>query len=164
MQDSALIDAVVAAIRAGESVRATTSPNPPVGCVLIDATGTPIASGATSPAGGPHAEVGALARAGERARGATAVVTLEPCNHTGRTGPCTKALLRAGVARVVYLTEDPSPAAGGRRGVLALARRRGRVPSGARRRAAAVAAIRSAGQAERDLEVRGHPRRVHRRS
>lgn len=113
MQDSALIDAVVAAIRAGESVRATTSPNPPVGCVLIDATGTPIASGATSPAGGPHAEVGALARAGERARGATAVVTLEPCNHTGRTGPCTKALLRAGVARVVYLTEDPSPAAGG---------------------------------------------------
>ena len=106
--------AVTAALQAGESVRGATSPNPPVGCALIDASGALVATGATSPAGGPHAEVNALRQAEERARGATAVVTLEPCNHTGRTGPCSRALVEAGVARVVYLTEDPfEPAAGG---------------------------------------------------
>lgn len=108
-----LAEAASAAIRAGESVRGTTSPNPPVGCMLVDAHGNPIASGATEPAGGAHAEVVALRAAGERARGATAVVTLEPCNHTGRTGPCAEALVRAGVAEVVYLTPDPNPQAAG---------------------------------------------------
>lgn len=106
--------AASAAIEAGEAVRGTTSPNPPVGCALIDASGELISTGATSPAGGPHAEVNALSEAGERARGATAVVTLEPCNHTGRTGPCSHALVEAGVKRVLYFTADPfAPAAGG---------------------------------------------------
>ena len=109
-----LVGATEAAIQAGNVVRGTTSPNPPVGCALVDASGELIATGATSPAGGPHAEVNALREAGDRARGATAVVTLEPCNHTGRTGPCSHALTQAGVARVVYLTADPfEPAAGG---------------------------------------------------
>ena len=84
-----------------------------MGCALIDASGELIATGATSPAGGPHAEINALRDAGERARGATAVVTLEPCNHTGRTGPCSQALVEAGIARVVYFTADPNDAAAG---------------------------------------------------
>lgn len=105
---------LAAAIAAGEEVRGTTSPNPPVGCALVSADGELIATGGTAPAGGPHAEINALREAGQRARGATAVVTLEPCNHTGRTGPCTQALVEAGVARVVYCTADPfAPAAGG---------------------------------------------------
>lgn len=107
------LDARSAAIEAGESVRGTTSPNPPVGCALVSASGELIATGATSPAGGPHAEINALRQAGGRARGATAVVTLEPCNHTGRTGPCTRALVEAGVKRVVYFTADPNDAAAG---------------------------------------------------
>ena len=110
---TAELGAIAAAIEAGESVRGTTSPNPPVGCALIDASGELIATGATSPAGGPHAEINALRDAGERARGATAVVTLEPCNHTGRTGPCSQALVEAGIARVVYFTADPNDAAAG---------------------------------------------------
>lgn len=89
------------------------APNPRVGCVLLDAEGSVIAEGHHRGAGTPHAEVDALTRAGERARGATAVVTLEPCNHTGRTGPCAQALLAAGVARVVYAQADPNPAAAG---------------------------------------------------
>lgn len=102
-----------AAVAAGESVRGTTSPNPPVGCAIVGATGELIATGATSPAGGPHAEINALRQAGERARGATAVATLEPCNHTGRTGPCSHALVEAGIARVVYFTADPNETASG---------------------------------------------------
>lgn len=105
--------AIDAAIRAGDSVRGTTSPNPPVGCVLVSEHGVPIARGATEPVGGAHAEVVALRAAGERARGATAIVTLEPCNHTGRTGPCAQALVRAGVGKVVYLASDPNPVAAG---------------------------------------------------
>ena len=107
------LGAISAAIQAGESVRGTTSPNPPVGCALVDASGALIATGATSPAGGPHAEVNALRQAGERARGATAVVTLEPCNHAGRTGPCSHALVEAGIRRVVYFTPDPNEVAAG---------------------------------------------------
>lgn len=113
-EELALSGAVAAAFEAGEAVRGTTSPNPPVGCSLVDASGELIATGATSPVGGPHAEINALHAARERAGGATAVVTLEPCNHTGRTGPCSHALVEAGVARVVYFTADPfAPAAGG---------------------------------------------------
>jgi diaminohydroxyphosphoribosylaminopyrimidine deaminase / 5-amino-6-(5-phosphoribosylamino)uracil reductase len=98
----------------GASVLGTTSPNPPVGAVVLDAAGRVVGEGATSPPGGPHAEVHALAEAGERARGGTAVVTLEPCAHTGRTGPCADALLAAGVARVVVAVPEPTrPAAGG---------------------------------------------------
>jgi diaminohydroxyphosphoribosylaminopyrimidine deaminase / 5-amino-6-(5-phosphoribosylamino)uracil reductase len=101
------------ALALAETVRGRTSPNPAVGAVLIDAAGRLVGEGATAAAGGPHAEVVALAEAGERARGGTAVVTLEPCAHTGRTGPCTEALIEAGVARVVYAVVDPNPEAAG---------------------------------------------------
>jgi diaminohydroxyphosphoribosylaminopyrimidine deaminase / 5-amino-6-(5-phosphoribosylamino)uracil reductase len=88
--------------------------NPRVGCVILDADGELAGEGRHEGAGTAHAEVVALARAGTRARGGTAVVTLEPCNHTGRTGPCSQALLDAGVVRVVYGREDDvAPAAGG---------------------------------------------------
>ncbi|MGC5583445.1 bifunctional diaminohydroxyphosphoribosylaminopyrimidine deaminase/5-amino-6-(5-phosphoribosylamino)uracil reductase RibD [Ornithinimicrobium sp. W1679] len=88
-------------------------PNPRVGCVLVAPGGTLVGQGHHRGAGTPHAEVEALADAGERARGATAYVTLEPCAHHGRTGPCTGALLRAGVTRVVYAVPDPTPRAAG---------------------------------------------------
>ena len=88
-------------------------PNPRVGCVLLGPDGTTVAEGVHRGAGTPHAEVDALTAAGDRARGATAVVTLEPCNHTGRTGPCAEALLRAGVARVVFAQCDTNPVARG---------------------------------------------------
>lgn len=91
------------------------SPNPPVGALLIDESGASIGEGATQPVGGPHAEIVALAQAGDRARGATMVCTLEPCAHTGRTGPCATALIAAGVRRVVYAVgEQNGVAAGGR--------------------------------------------------
>ncbi len=98
-----------------ESVRARgrSTPNPPVGAVIVDADGQIVGRGHTQPVGGPHAEVMALRDAGARSRGATAVVTLEPCDHTGRTGPCTRALLDAGIARVFYAVDDPDPTAGG---------------------------------------------------
>jgi diaminohydroxyphosphoribosylaminopyrimidine deaminase/5-amino-6-(5-phosphoribosylamino)uracil reductase len=95
-----------------------TSPNPSVGAVIIAADGTVVGEGHTAPAGGPHAEVVALNAAGDRARGGTAVVTLEPCDHTGRTGPCTHALVGAGVARVVFAVADPNPLAAGGAGTL----------------------------------------------
>jgi len=88
-------------------------PNPRVGCVLLAPDGSEIAEGFHRGAGTPHAEAAALAEAGDAARGATAVVTLEPCNHTGRTGPCAQALIDAGVARVVYAQPDPNPLAAG---------------------------------------------------
>lgn len=91
----------------------STSPNPVVGCVITDAAGTVVGEGWHERAGGPHAEVHALRAAGEAARGATAYVTLEPCNHTGRTGPCAQALVEAGVTRVVYAVPDPNPQASG---------------------------------------------------
>ena len=97
----------------GESVLGTTSPNPAVGAVILSADGVPVGEGATAPPGGPHAEITALAQAGERARGGTAVVTLEPCAHTGRTGPCADALLAAGIARVVVAVPEPTELAGG---------------------------------------------------
>ncbi len=90
-----------------------TSPNPVVGCVVLDSDGRVAGEGWHQRAGGPHAEVHALRAAGERARGGTAVVTLEPCNHTGRTGPCAQALIEAGVTRVVHAVDDPTPTATG---------------------------------------------------
>ncbi len=105
--------AMARALALGESVLGTTSPNPPVGAVVLAADGTPVGEGATAPPGGPHAEVAALAEAGERARGGTVVVTLEPCAHTGRTGPCADALLAAGVTRVVVAVPEPTSLAGG---------------------------------------------------
>ncbi|MGQ4513497.1 bifunctional diaminohydroxyphosphoribosylaminopyrimidine deaminase/5-amino-6-(5-phosphoribosylamino)uracil reductase RibD [Streptomyces sp. DW26H14] len=91
----------------------STSPNPVVGCVVLDAEGRPAGEGYHQRAGGPHAEIHALRAAGPRARGGTAYVTLEPCNHTGRTGPCAQALIEAGIARVRYAVADPTPGAAG---------------------------------------------------
>ncbi|HET8614730.1 MAG TPA: bifunctional diaminohydroxyphosphoribosylaminopyrimidine deaminase/5-amino-6-(5-phosphoribosylamino)uracil reductase RibD [Actinomycetales bacterium] len=88
--------------------------NPRVGCVVVGPDGAVVGEGWHDGAGTPHAEVGALAQAGARAIGGTAIVTLEPCDHTGRTGPCSAALVGAGVVRVVYgRPDDHRPAAGG---------------------------------------------------
>lgn len=111
-------EAMRRALELGEAVRGCTSPNPAVGAVILDAGGHPVGEGATQPPGGPHAEIVALERAGEAARGGTAVVTLEPCAHTGRTGPCVDALLAAGIASVVYALDDPNPVATGGAGKL----------------------------------------------
>lgn len=106
---------LVAAMRRALSL-ATHGPavgeNPQVGCVLLDETGAIVAEGWHRGVGTDHAEVDALSHVASAA-GLTAIVTLEPCNHTGRTGPCAQALIDAGVARVVYALDDPNPIAGG---------------------------------------------------
>ena len=89
-----------------------TSPNPSVGCVLVR-EGRIVGEGRTQPPGGPHAEIVALREAGEAARGARCYTTLEPCDHQGRTGPCSLALIEAGVAEVIYALPDPNPLAAG---------------------------------------------------
>ena len=96
------------ALRLAEKGAYTTKPNPMVGCVIAHGDEV-VGEGWHERAGEPHAEVHALRAAGERARGATAYVTLEPCAHTGRTGPCSEALIAAGVARVVAAMRDPFP-------------------------------------------------------
>ncbi|NCW48667.1 MAG: bifunctional diaminohydroxyphosphoribosylaminopyrimidine deaminase/5-amino-6-(5-phosphoribosylamino)uracil reductase RibD, partial [Actinobacteria bacterium] len=96
-----------AAIDAAESARLTSRPNPWVGAAVVDSSGAVIATGATEPVGGRHAEVVALGRA--CAEGATLAVTLEPCSHHGRTPPCVEAIIAAGVARVLIGVEDPDP-------------------------------------------------------
>jgi diaminohydroxyphosphoribosylaminopyrimidine deaminase/5-amino-6-(5-phosphoribosylamino)uracil reductase len=101
------------AVEVAGSVRASTSPNPWVGAVVLDPDGIVLATGATRPPGGDHAEVVALRAAGEQARGGTIVVTLEPCSHHGRTPPCVDAIVRAGIARVVIGTLDPDPRVAG---------------------------------------------------
>ncbi|CPZ87033.1 Probable bifunctional riboflavin biosynthesis protein RibG [Mycobacteroides abscessus] len=108
-----LDEAMDLAIRAAEEVKGSTYPNPPVGAVILNAAGQVAGVGGTRPPGQEHAEVVALAGAGAAARGGTAVVTLEPCNHQGRTGPCVDALVAAGVSRVVYAVADPNPQAAG---------------------------------------------------
>jgi len=105
-------DYMARALRLAERGLYTTSPNPRVGCLLVK-NGQVIAEGWHYRAGEAHAEVHALQQAGEAARGATAYVTLEPCNHTGRTGPCSQALIAAGVSRLVYAMEDPNPQVAG---------------------------------------------------
>jgi diaminohydroxyphosphoribosylaminopyrimidine deaminase/5-amino-6-(5-phosphoribosylamino)uracil reductase len=100
------------ALELAERGRGTTHPNPVVGAVLVR-DGEVVGEGWHERKGGPHAEVVALDAAGERARGATLYVTMEPCAHHGTTAPCTEAVLRAGVAKVVAGSLDPNPEAGG---------------------------------------------------
>jgi diaminohydroxyphosphoribosylaminopyrimidine deaminase/5-amino-6-(5-phosphoribosylamino)uracil reductase len=107
------IAAMQRAVRLAARGLATTRPNPVVGAVVLDPAGAVVGEGWHVRAGHAHAEVTALADAGARARGGTVVVTLEPCNHTGRTGPCAQALIDAGVHRVVVAVIDPTEHARG---------------------------------------------------
>ena len=106
------------AIEQSYLVKGTTYPNPPVGAVIVDQEGRVVGVGATQPAGGDHAEVLALRRAGGLAAGGIAVVTLEPCNHYGKTPPCVNALIEARVGAVIYGVADPNAIAGGGAGRL----------------------------------------------
>ncbi len=102
-------DLMARAIRLAEQGRGHVEPNPMVGCLVVDPRGEVVGEGWHERFGGPHAEVNALTAAGERARGGALVVTLEPCCHTGKTGPCTRAIIAAGVKRVVIGVRDPFP-------------------------------------------------------
>jgi len=104
------------ALALASGAASTSPPNPAVGCVLVGADGHLLGSGRTQRAGGPHAEIMALRDAqanGRAVAGATAYVTLEPCSHHGRTGPCCDALIAAGIAKVVAAITDPNPLVGG---------------------------------------------------
>ena len=101
------------AVQAAEKARYHAPPNPWVGALIVGEHGVVIAEGHTQVPGEAHAEIVALRRAGERARGATMVVTLEPCCHVGRTGPCTDAIVKAGIVRVIVGTIDPDPRVAG---------------------------------------------------
>ncbi len=101
------------ATRLAVSGHGTAEPNPMVGCIITDKTGEVVGEGFHETCGEAHAEINALAMAGESAHGGTAYVTLEPCNHHGKTPPCSKALLDAGINRVVIGTSDPHAAASG---------------------------------------------------
>jgi diaminohydroxyphosphoribosylaminopyrimidine deaminase/5-amino-6-(5-phosphoribosylamino)uracil reductase len=96
-----------------ERGRGTTSPNPRVGAVVVSPGGVVVGQGAHERAGGPHAEVVALENAGARARGATLYCSLEPCSHSGRTGPCVERIVAAGISRVVAAMPDPNPRVSG---------------------------------------------------
>src|SRR6201984_1571267 len=109
------------AIEQSYLVKGTTYPNPPVGAVIVDQEGRVVGVGATEPAGGDQPEVLALRRAGGLAAGGIAVVTLEPCNHYGKTPPCVNALIEARVALVIYAVTDPNGIAGGGAGRLSAA-------------------------------------------
>jgi diaminohydroxyphosphoribosylaminopyrimidine deaminase/5-amino-6-(5-phosphoribosylamino)uracil reductase len=108
MASPAEIAAMQRAIALATLGMGTTSPNPPVGCVILRPDGQIAGEGWHSRKGEAHAETQALARAGERATGSTAVVTLEPCNHYGRTPPCRQALITAGIRRVIIALIDPT--------------------------------------------------------
>ena len=114
MTSNALIDNahMARALEIAERGRYTTKPNPVVGCLIVKGSKV-IAEGWHERAGSAHAEVNALQAAGEAARDAQAVVTLEPCSHTGRTGPCVEALISAGVVRVTAAMQDPNPTVAG---------------------------------------------------
>lgn len=101
------------ALALAERGRGRTSPNPMVGAVLVDPDGVIVGRGAHEFAGGPHAEILALAEAGASGRGATMFCTLEPCTHVGRTGACAPRVAEAGLSRVVVASEDPNPVAAG---------------------------------------------------
>ena len=106
-------DAMQRALQLAASPGVPLGPNPRVGCVVLAEDGSVVGEGYHHGAGNPHAEIEALKVAGDLARGATVVVTLEPCNHTGRTGPCSEALIDAGVDEVVVAQRDPNPLAKG---------------------------------------------------
>lgn len=101
------------ALALAERGRGRTSPNPMVGALVVNSDGVIVGRGAHEFAGGPHAEVHALADAADRSSGATLYCTLEPCTHVGRTGPCAPLVAAAGIARVVVANEEPHPIAGG---------------------------------------------------
>jgi diaminohydroxyphosphoribosylaminopyrimidine deaminase/5-amino-6-(5-phosphoribosylamino)uracil reductase len=105
--------AMTRALAAATAVRASTSPNPWVGAAIVSAAGDLVGVGATEPPGGRHAEIVALAAAGDAAVGATLVCTLEPCSHHGRTPPCTDAIIASGIRRVVVAIADPDPLVAG---------------------------------------------------
>jgi diaminohydroxyphosphoribosylaminopyrimidine deaminase/5-amino-6-(5-phosphoribosylamino)uracil reductase len=114
--DSAPQDLIKLALDLARGAPATASPNPRVGCVITDSAGRVLGQGHTQRAGGPHAEIMALSDAaalGHSVHGATAWVTLEPCSHQGRTGPCCDALAAAGIAKVVASLTDPNPLVAG---------------------------------------------------
>jgi diaminohydroxyphosphoribosylaminopyrimidine deaminase/5-amino-6-(5-phosphoribosylamino)uracil reductase len=102
------------ALALAERGRGRTSPNPMVGALVVDDDGVIVGRGAHEITGGPHAEVIALRAAGARARGATLYCTLEPCSHTGRTGPCAPLVVEAGIRRAVIAIQDPNPLVQGR--------------------------------------------------
>ena len=102
-----------AALRLADDVKGRTFPNPSVGAVIVK-NNEIIGTGATAECGGPHAEISALKMAGARSLGATMYVTLEPCCHHGRTGPCTDAIIRSGIRKVIVSTKDPNPLVNGR--------------------------------------------------
>jgi diaminohydroxyphosphoribosylaminopyrimidine deaminase/5-amino-6-(5-phosphoribosylamino)uracil reductase len=108
------IQHMVRALALAERGRGRTSPNPMVGAVVVDDEGVVVGRGSHEFAGGPHAETHAFADAGPRARGATLYCTLEPCSHTGRTGPCAPNVVAAGIRRAVIAIEDPDPRVQGR--------------------------------------------------
>ncbi|OBK48000.1 bifunctional diaminohydroxyphosphoribosylaminopyrimidine deaminase/5-amino-6-(5-phosphoribosylamino)uracil reductase RibD [Mycobacterium kubicae] len=120
-QVKSIEEAMVLAIQQSYQVKGTTYPNPPVGAVIIDQEGRVVGVGGTQPAGGDHAEVVALRRAGGLAAGGIAVVTMEPCNHYGKTPPCVNALIEARVGTVIYGVDDPNGIAGGGAGRLSAA-------------------------------------------
>lgn len=120
-QVKSIDEAMGLAIEHSYQVKGTTYPKPPVGAVIVDPNGRIVGAGGTEPAGGDHAEVVALRRAGGLAAGAIVVVTMEPCNHYGKTPPCVNALIEARVGTVVYAVADPNGIAGGGAGRLSAA-------------------------------------------
>lgn len=135
------------ALRMAERGVGATAPNPSVGAVIVnEETGEVIARGTTARGGRPHAETQAIALAGEKARGATIYVTLEPCSHHGRTGPCADAIVAAGLKRCVVAIEDPDPRVAGR-GLNRL-------------RDAGIEVVRGVGAAEARWITRGHIVRI----
>ena len=114
MSDQHDVECMAHALRLARQGRFTTRPNPNVGCVIVDAGGDLVAAEFHRRAGDAHAEILALQKAGEKARGATVYVSLEPCCHQGKTGPCTQALIAAEVKRVVVAMQDPNPQVAGK--------------------------------------------------
>jgi diaminohydroxyphosphoribosylaminopyrimidine deaminase/5-amino-6-(5-phosphoribosylamino)uracil reductase len=122
MVESADARFMARALALAERGRGRTSPNPIVGAVVVSPDDVVVGQGAHLDAGGPHAEIHALDMAGDRARGSTIYVSLEPCCHTGRTGPCVERIVSAGIARVVFATRDPNPRVSGGGAAYLLAR------------------------------------------